>query len=123
MVFMVRLAQFLNKFIVVTTVLISCTSKKETAEVPGIYIRHNSNGLKHQNGFLLYNGKKYSGRTYELYPNADTAVLYSYVNGKEEGWQRKWYNNKKIMEERFYINGRKEGTHKSWWQKGSPKFE
>lgn len=40
----------------------------------------------------------------------------------EEGWQKKWYDNKQLAEQRTYVDGEKEGIQQAWWPDGKPKF-
>ena len=116
--------RFRNSIYLLLVFALSCKNEtKQTATIPKLYVAASDKGLQQHKGFLYYNGKKFSGRTYELYPNGDTALLFSYFNGKEEGWCLKWYENKKLMEERLYVAGRKEGEHKGWWPDGTPRFD
>ena len=42
---------------------------------------------------LFYDSIKYSGLVYTLYNAKDTMLVASYLNGVEEGLQKKWYAN------------------------------
>jgi len=91
--------------------------------IPSVYIAATDLSLKQKRGYLWYRNKHFSGRVYELHPDGDTALLASYVDGKEEGWSQKWYANGKKMEERFYVHGKKQGRHTAWWEDGKKRFE
>lgn len=82
----------------------------------------NDKNIRLSQDTVLYKNKLYTGKLFSLYINGDTAILQSYFNGVEEGFQKKWYPNHQLQEERFYINGKKEGIHKGWWQNGKQKF-
>ena len=124
MAIMEHLARFHNKIILVIMICVGCKqATNDDGIIPNVFINVNDGALKQREGFLYYRDKKFSGRTVELYPNGDTALLFSYDDGKEEGWSRKWYPGKKLMEERFYSHGKKEGVHRNWWPDGKPKFE
>jgi antitoxin component YwqK of YwqJK toxin-antitoxin module len=97
-------------------------SLQQKAAIPDVWVAASNSLLKQKDGFLFFNNKKFSGRTYELYPTGDTALLFTYLNGKEEGWCYQWHPGKVKMEERFYSQGKKEGLHKGWWQNGQLKF-
>ena len=112
-----------NSIYLLLLLLIACHEQVNEVTIPSFYLRTDNISLRQQQGFVYYNNKKFSGWVYELYPNGDTALLFSYCNGKEEGYQRKWYEGKKIMEQRFYVRGRKEGEHKGWWPDGKLRFD
>lgn len=90
--------------------------------VPPVFVVLTDSGFIAHGDTLYYKDHFFTGFRYSLFENGDTAVLQSYFNGLEEGWQRKWHPGKRLAEERFYINGKKEGTHRGWWPDGKPKF-
>ncbi len=120
---MERQALFLNSALTIFLWSAGCNNNEADIKIPDAYVVAGHKSLHQKTGYLLYNNKRFSGHTYELYANGDTALLFSYYNGKEEGWCYKWFTGKLKMEERFFVNGRKEGTHKSWWKNGQPRFE
>jgi antitoxin component YwqK of YwqJK toxin-antitoxin module len=103
--------------------LVSCSINKNEVVIPGVFVRASDTGFVQRQGYLYYQDKKFCGRMIELYSNGDTALSYSYYNGKEEGWSRKWYDNKQLAEARLYHTGKKEGIHQGWWPNGKQKFE
>ena len=107
------------------------TGKKETVPeikiaktVPGNYLNATDSLFNDHKDTVYYGDHFFTGYRFSLYPSGDTAMLQSYFNGVEEGYQRKWYPgpDRQLAEERFYINGKKEGTHKGFWPDGKPKF-
>lgn len=90
--------------------------------VPPVYLPVSDKGFEQRQDTVYYQGRYFTGYRLAYYPSGDTAVLQSYFNGVEEGFQKKWYANKQLAEIRFYINGKKEGEHKGWWDNGKPKF-
>jgi antitoxin component YwqK of YwqJK toxin-antitoxin module len=72
---------------------------------------------------LFYDNVKYSGSVYALYNTKDTMLVASYLNGVEEGVQKKWYANQQIASLRNYHAGKKIGEHIGYWENGQPKFE
>ena len=92
------------------------------AVVPAVYRKITDTAFSRHDGFLYHRQQKFSGHLYSLFPNGDTAYSGAFVNGKETGRQRSWYNRQQLMEERWYENGHKEGIHKGWWPGGNPKF-
>jgi antitoxin component YwqK of YwqJK toxin-antitoxin module len=121
MVFMERPALLRNSFWLCCFWLAAC-QYRQVVDIPNLYVLGSDPSLKQNSGYLFYKTERFSGRLYELYPNGDTALLFPYHNGKEEGWCRKWYADGKKMEERFYREGWKEGEHKAWWPDGRSKF-
>lgn len=108
--------------------LVSCGSaaKKEVPKmaraVPQNHKLQNDPSFSNHQDTVYYGHQSFTGFCYALHPNGDTAFLKSYFNGLEEGPQKKWYDNKKLAEQRFYISGKKEGLQQGWWPDGSPKF-
>ncbi len=90
--------------------------------IPAVYRKVTDTLFNRHSGFLYDRQQKFSGHVYSLFSSGDTAFSGAFVNGKETGWQRSWYNKQQLMEERWYENGRKEGIHKGWWPGGKPKF-
>ncbi|QBN20683.1 toxin-antitoxin system YwqK family antitoxin [Flavobacterium nackdongense] len=77
-----------------------------------------------KNDTVFVNNKKYSGFLYELQSNnKDTISIKGYYNGLETGVSKKWYADRKIMEERYYLDGKKNGTQIAFWENGNKKFE
>lgn len=72
---------------------------------------------------LYYKDKKFTGTIFKLYPNLDTVFIGHYLNGLEDGLQKKWYPNKQLLESRLYSQGKKIGKHIGYWEKGNIKFE
>jgi hypothetical protein len=98
------------------------TEPKIAKTVPAVFVNAADTGFEEHNDTVYYKQQFFTGFRFSLYVNGDTASLQSYFNGREEGWQKKWYPGKQLSEERFYINGKKEGTHRGWWPGGKPKF-
>ena len=116
----------------VVAALFSCSEKKIESPkqeakiaktVPQIFISATDKGFSNHQDTVYYQEKFFTGYRYSLYSNGDTAILQSYFNGVEEGFQRKWYAGKQLAEERFYINGKKEGRHRTWWPDGKQRME
>ena len=127
--FTLNISRLLPGYILWCIFCISCsTSKQKIPElriaktVPANYINTTDSGFVNHQDTVYYKDHFFTGYRFSLYTNGDTAIIQSYFNGVEEGFQRKWYTNRQIAEERFYINGKKEGVHKGWWPDGKQKF-
>lgn len=115
---------------VMTLLFVSCTNHKEREQpeikiaktIPRVYLPVLDSSLKKHNDTLYRYAQYYTGHTFFLYENGDTAFVNGYFNGVEEGVQKQWYADGQLQEERFYINGKKEGTHQGWWPDGKLKF-
>jgi hypothetical protein len=91
--------------------------------VPPIFKPSADKGFALHQDTLFYNDIKYSGFVYTLYNAKDTMQIAGFLNGVEEGIQKKWHLNKQIASERFYRAGKKIGKHLGYWENGQPQFE
>ena len=73
---------------------------------------------------MFLNNEKYSGYIYELNSvNTDTISAETYFDGLQNGISTKWYDTRKLMEQRNYLNGKKNGKQTAFWENGHKKFE
>lgn len=107
----------------------ACSSKRQMDNlpplphyIPEIYLSMSSNEITWNQDTLYCRGKKYSGYAYTLYPGNDTASVFGYWQGLQEGVAKKWHANRRLAEYRTYVSGKKEGIHTAWWPNGGPKF-
>jgi antitoxin component YwqK of YwqJK toxin-antitoxin module len=76
------------------------------------------------NDIVFTGNEQFSGFMYELTSNKkDTMLLEGYINGKLNGICKKWFPNKRLMEERLYNNGKKNGKQIAYWANGNKRFE
>lgn len=99
--------------------------KKTVSEisVPPIFKPSADKGFTLHQDTLFYNDTKYGGFVYTLYNAKDTMQIAGFLNGLEEGIQKKWYSNKQITSIRDYRAGKKIGKHIGYWENGQPQFE
>jgi antitoxin component YwqK of YwqJK toxin-antitoxin module len=73
-------------------------------------------------GLVYYHGKPFTG-TSVLF--ADTVKIESidYINGKRNGFYRKWYPSGMLSFESEYKIGKQDGTAKTWWKNGQLRSE
>lgn len=120
---MAQQAQFRSKFfLLIAIVLWNCGGVKHTPPIPNIYIWESDKNLQRQNGYLLYEGSRFSGKVISLYNEQDTASFAAYWQGKEYGRAFQKYPDGKLKEERFFRKGWKEDEHKGWWEDGKLRF-
>lgn len=106
---------------------VACTqpsgNRDERAVIPQNEMLASDSRLTMQQGLLYLAGKPYSGIVNSRYANGKLATKDSYLNGKLEGKQEKWYENGAIREIRYYTANRKVGKHEGWYQNGQKRFE
>ena len=119
---MAHRAQFLNRAIAFLFFMVVMQACKTTPANMG-RIAMDDARLKQRTGTLYLKGVPFTGKTYELYDNGDTAKTSAYQNGKQHGLTCWWYPNKQIAQQRIFVNGWKQGTHKGWWPNGKIQFE
>ena len=93
------------------------------ASVPTIFKASADKGFTLHQDTLFYNDTKYSGLVYTLYNAKDTMQVAGFLNGLEEGIQKKWYSNKQLASIRDYHSGKKIGKHIGYWENGQTQFE
>lgn len=88
------------------------------------YVLKSSKEISIKNDVVYLNGKTYNGFLYELHPDTkDTIAIEGYFDGVLHGLCKKWYPNKKLLEERFYNHGEKNGKQIAYWENSNKKFE
>lgn len=108
----------------------SCSQNKSkkvafsNPSIPKIFTQKSASKISIKNDTLFLNNEKYSGFVFELNPSSkDTILLESYFEGLQSGISKKWYDTKKLMEQRNYRNGKKNGKQIAFWENGHKKFE
>jgi antitoxin component YwqK of YwqJK toxin-antitoxin module len=108
---------------------VGCNARKQSNKplrqvnsIPNQYVQYQDGNITFHQDTIYFKNTRFSGYTYSLYPNNDTASLEGYWQGLQEGISKKWYPNRQLAEARFFISGKKEGIHKAWWTDGKPKF-
>jgi hypothetical protein len=76
------------------------------------------------NGVVLRNGKRFTGRTFDLFPSStDIMGISEYSHGVEHGKWLKMYRNGKCREVRNFYNGKKTDLMTGWWENGRKRIE
>lgn len=101
----------------------SSTATVQTVSIPTIFKNSTDKAFTLHQDTLFYDNIKFSGLVYTLYNVKDTMQVASYLNGLEEGIQKKWYTNQQIASVRGYHTGKKIGKHIGYWENGRSKFE
>lgn len=108
---------FSNKFIILFFLISSCSEKQDRSYI----IIKDFSLLSKKGAYLYLDNNKFSGILTDSIENIKILEV-QYLNGRKNGYEKIWYNNGKISEERFYKNGRKEGNHKLFWENSNKKM-
>jgi len=73
------------------------------------------------NGFLLYKGEPFDGKTLEYYPNGQLKVKASYKKGQKHGMYVSHFENGKEKERGEFFYGNKSGEWKGFFENGNIK--
>ena len=95
----------------------SCSKPTKTAFFDANSLKIETNG-----GITTSARKPISGRVFSLMSSKDTVFSIGFLNGKEQGISRYWYENGQLSDVKFYDNGHKIGVHKGWWSDGKRKY-
>jgi antitoxin component YwqK of YwqJK toxin-antitoxin module len=79
--------------------------------------------LQNENGIFKNNGGAFTGIVYSMASNKkDTVAVGAFVDGKEHGEWRKYFDNGQLMERRYYFEGKKIGVYEAWWPNGAKRL-
>lgn len=117
---MVQPAQLRNNlFIIILICFAGCNTPAKPVLPPLLMVNNDSGKLSNQNGIVYLNSQLFSGTAFTLFPNSkDTAIIASYLNGKEHGIWKRFYLNGSLKEKRNFENGKKVGEYATWWENG-----
>lgn len=76
-----------------------------------------------KHGITTFNNRNANGIIFYLNSAGDTMSRIPFINGKEQGEAKFWYNDQHVKELRYYSDGKKTGTHHGWYADGSLRFE
>lgn len=117
MAFMERLALFLISISSFVILISGCAQPKPRV------VDSDTVAFVTKHGITYCEGIPFSGIRVKMFSSKDTAFIARYVDGREEGWSRTWYDNAQLREQRYFKEGRKEGTHQGWYENGILSFE
>lgn len=123
----VLLARYDNVLFILflATILIGCEGRKNTSTglspriATSATVPADSLVLDQLRGVVLYGGIPFTGTAVSIYPSGTVGCQIEYVNGKKEGWYRKWFLTATLSFEATYSNGKLDGTSRSWWSNGN----
>eukprot|EP01036_Dinobryon_divergens_P020064 gene20064-27474_t len=94
----IRMALYLSSIFLL---LAACRQGTKT-NTPLKKVEAHDAAFSHIQGILLFENKPFSGIQYLLFANQDTANASTYIEGKEQGWSKIWYEGGRLAEERYY---------------------
>jgi antitoxin component YwqK of YwqJK toxin-antitoxin module len=100
-----------------------CSNTPNPINANTLKVKIGDTALTQHGELLYYRDKPFTGLSYALFANGDTARFCQFTDGKQDGLLKWYYPNKQLAQLRFFVNGKKEGVHKGWWPNGIPKFE
>jgi antitoxin component YwqK of YwqJK toxin-antitoxin module len=72
---------------------------------------------------VLFEGKPFSGVSYDVYDNGQLRHEVEYVDGYERGLSRYWYSNGQLKEEMVFLPGRAPDKSTGWHENGKLRYE
>lgn len=103
-------------------VFFGCLTREETVQTKN-YIDAAQADIRTKRGVTYLGRLPLTGIVYSLGAGGDTTMTVPYVNGKESGIARAWYDSGKLKELRLFVDGKKSGTHYGWYESGARRFE
>jgi antitoxin component YwqK of YwqJK toxin-antitoxin module len=99
--------------------LLACSDEK----IPSVAINRQSAYVKTTKGITYVDAKVFNGVLVALSKTGDTLSRESFLNGREHGLWKKFYENGQPMETRSFAHGKKVGKYLAWWPNGNQKLE
>lgn len=72
---------------------------------------------------VYWEGRPFSGTSLVHYSNGQVAEEIAYVDGKRDGYRRKYFEDGTLSYESNYKTNRLNGTVKTWWRNGALRSE
>lgn len=67
---------------------------------------------------ILLDGEPFTGIAVTCYPEGDYAEQIAYLNGKRNGFLKRWYPNGLLSQVTWYTDNKRDGKSLSWWGNG-----
>lgn len=68
-----------------------------------------------QQGQRVYQNKPFTGEMLSYHDSGKVATADQFVNGRRQGYSKKWFANGLLGYESFYAAGVRDGVTKTWW--------
>ena len=110
-----------NKFVAIIAYLSLCACQTQVTK-PVAFYDATKVSVHAKGGITTINGVPISGIIFSLNERGDTTFVIPYLNGKEHGISRHYYDNGQQKSVRFTNNGWKEKEHVGWFENGQKQF-
>ena len=70
-------------------------------------------------GERAYKQRPYTGEVVTYYSSGQLSTSDMFVNGRRQGYAKRWFANGVLAYESNYVSGVREGVEKSWWDNGN----
>ncbi len=94
-----------------------------STNLPSISIHANSLQLKANEGLVYYQDTPFTGAAVSYYENGQEASRIDYVQGKKQGFYKKWFDTGLLSFESRYVEGKQDGLTSTWWANGNLRSE
>ena len=84
---------------------------------------HKSEISINQKGQRVYQGHAFSGEMLSYHASGALASADQFVNGRRQGYAKKWFADGVLGYESHYVSGVRQGTTRSWWFNGNLRSE
>jgi len=123
-IFFVKIQFSVNVLNVLATVILfmcmSCNGNQNN--ITSFAFNADTKSITCKNGIYYNNEQLLTGYLFSLCSDRDTVFSKQIVDGKENGWSKKWYPNHQLAEEKYFVNAQKEGTSIGYWNNGIKRF-
>lgn len=74
-------------------------------------------------GQRVYQNQPFTGEMLSYHASGALASADQFVNGRRQGYAKKWFADGVLGYESYYVSGVREGTTRSWWFNGNLRSE
>lgn len=79
--------------------------------------------LNPNEGIVYFDNLPFTGTSIATYTNGNPSETIEYVNGKRDGYRKKWFEDGNLSYEAQYVSNKLDGTARSWWSNGALRSE
>lgn len=117
---MARLVRLLNNISwTIILLLVAACKQPGNKAIDNIFVNMADKNLNPVNGIIFFSSKPFTGTVFSLYSGTtDTSEISRYLDGKEHGEWKKFYEHGLLKEKREFRKGKKTGEYIAWWENG-----
>ena len=114
---------FIFSLILISSCRENVVIKKQSLILKDLIIVKSELELKPNLGLVYHQSNPFTGRSMLYYEDGSEAELIEYVDGKRDGFYKKWFTDGQLSFESFYVDGKQENLTKTWWKNGNKRSE